>query len=275
MAKEYLESKYVEVTPSVELHYWEQGAGKPLVFIPGLTFSGEIFKAQIAHFSKAYRVIAIDPRGQGFSSKTADGNDYLTHGRDLHGLMTALDLHDAVLIGWSTGNLDAWSYVQQFGKDKLRGIVTIDMSPLPMSPDPTCWTEGSIEELSEVASQILSVPSGPRDFFSGYTTDIMIQRDVPAEELSYILDMSCRTPYWICKALFCDAMFCNFLETAQDLGANFPSLMFIAEHWADVAKPFVEEKLPGYDHHVMGGHLMFYEYPDTWNAVLEGFLDKL
>ena len=46
------------------------------------------------------------------------------------------------------GNLDTWSYVQQFGKDKLRGVVTIDMSPLPLSPDQKWWTEGTIEELS-------------------------------------------------------------------------------------------------------------------------------
>ena len=45
MAKDRLESKYVTVSPGVELHFWEKGEGKPLVFIPGLTFSGEIFKA--------------------------------------------------------------------------------------------------------------------------------------------------------------------------------------------------------------------------------------
>jgi len=54
-----------------------------------------------------------------------------------------------------------------------------------------------------------------------------------------------------------------------------PSLMFIAEHWQDIAKPFVEEQLPGYDTFVMGGHLMFYEYPEKWNNVLESFLNKL
>ena len=54
-----------------------------------------------------------------------------------------------------------------------------------------------------------------------------------------------------------------------------PSLMFIAEHWQDIAKPFVEAQLPGYDTYVMGGHLMFYEYPEKWNHVLEDFLNKL
>lgn len=51
--------------------------------------------------------------------------------------------------------------------------------------------------------------------------------------------------------------------------------MFIAEHWQGIAKPFVEAQLPGYDTYVMGGHLMFYEYPEKWNRVLEDFLNKL
>ena len=73
-----------------------------MVFIPGLTFSGEIFKNQLEYFSSEYRVIAIDPRGQGYSAKTVDGNDYLTHGRDVAGLIDALGLKDIVLIGWRT-----------------------------------------------------------------------------------------------------------------------------------------------------------------------------
>ena len=42
-----------------------------------------------------------------------------------------------------------------------------------------------------------------------------------------------------------------------------------------IAKPFVEAQLPGYNTYVMGGHLMFYEYPEKWNHVLEDFLNKL
>ena len=53
--------------------------------------------------------------------------------------------------------------MQQFGKDKLRGVVTIDMSPLPLSPDPKWWTEGTIEELSQVATQVLTSSEGCRE----------------------------------------------------------------------------------------------------------------
>ena len=59
------------------------------------------------------------------------------------------------------------------------------------------------------------------------------------------------------------------------MGKNLPCMMFIAEHWQDVARPFVETQLPGYRTCVMGGHLMFYEYPEKWNAELEAFLSTL
>ena len=272
MAMDRIESRFITVAPNVELHYLEKGMGQPIVFIPGLTFSGEIFTAQLEHFSKAYRAIAVDPRGQGFSAKPVDGNDYQTHGRDLAALIDGLGLRDVVLVGWSTGNLDAWSYVEQFGTEKLAAVVTIDMSPLPLSPDPTWWTEGTMEELSEAATRVLNSPEGTRAFFSDYAKGIMIQHEMEPAELEYILDMSARTPYWVCKALFCDAIFSNYLPTAKALGAGFPSLMFIAEHWAGVAKPFVEREMPGCETFVMGGHLMFFEYPDKWNAALEDFL---
>jgi len=70
-----------------------------------------------------------------------------------------------VLVGWSTGNLEVWSYIQQFGREKVKAAVTIDMSPLPLSPDPKWWTEGTMEELSEVATQVMISPEGVRGFF--------------------------------------------------------------------------------------------------------------
>lgn len=275
MAKERIESKYVTVAPDVELHYLEKGEGKPMIFIPGLTFAGEIFKAQLEYFSKDYRVIAIDPRGQGLSTKTVHGNDYLTHGKDVAALMDALGLDEIVLVGWSTGNLEVWSYIQQFGKEKVKAAITIDMSPLPLSPDPLWWTEGTMEELSAVATQVMISPEGTRDFFSEYATGIMIQHEMEPAELEYLLDISGKTPYWICSALFANAIFSNYFDTAKLVGESVPSLMFIAEHWADVAKPFVEKNFPGTETFVMGGHLMFYEYPERWNQVLEEFLNRI
>lgn len=105
----------------------------------------------------------------------------------------------------------------------------------------------------QVVTQVLTSSEGCREFFSEYATGVMIQHKMEPDELEYLLDISGRTPYWICRQLFCDAVFSNYLEIAKD----------------------VEAHLPGYDTYVMGGHLMFYEYPEKWNRVLEDFLNKL
>lgn len=40
-------------------------------------------------------------------------------------------------------------------------------------------------------------------------------------------------------------------------------------------KPFMVTLLTGCGTYVMGGRLMFYEYPEKWNAMLEEFLNRL
>ena len=142
-----------------------------------------------------------------------------------------------------------------------------------------CVMLGSIIHNAAVVQELEALGARTVDDVSqiqpGETVTIHMAWIVNEDELEYLLDISGRTPYWICRQLFCDAVFSNYLETAKDVGATMPSLMFIAEHWQDIAKPFVEAQLPGYDTYVMGGHLMFYEYPEKWNRVLEDFLNKL
>lgn len=98
-------------------------------------------------------------------------------------------------------------------------------------------------------------------FWDEYLTQAMMQRGLGADEYEHLMDISRRTPYWIARQLFCDAIFCNYLEVAKAAEKTVPTLMYIAEHWADVAEPFCREQFPEAPTYVMGGHLMTYEYP--------------
>jgi non-heme chloroperoxidase len=53
--------------------------------------------------SNGYRAVAHDRRGGGRSGQPWNGNDLDTYADDLAELIEALDLHDAVLVGHSTG----------------------------------------------------------------------------------------------------------------------------------------------------------------------------
>ncbi|HMQ32175.1 MAG TPA: alpha/beta hydrolase [Chloroflexaceae bacterium] len=149
---------YLEVARGVELYYEEHGAGTPLVVVPGWTFTTEVFQHQVAHFAQSHRVIVVDPRSQGRSSKSAHGNDYATHGADLARLFAALELRDAVLVGWSTGTLDALGYVQQAGTGALRALVGIDMSPKPLAVSGEDWVEGPLDEIAGAWRAFLRSP---------------------------------------------------------------------------------------------------------------------
>lgn len=266
---------YLEVAPGVELYYEEYGSGAPIVFVPGWTFTTEVFAHQVEHFAQTHRVILVDPRGQGRSSKGFQGNDYGAHGADLVKLFGALGLSDAVLVGWSTGTLDVLSYVQQAGTDALKGVVGIDMSPKPLSVNADDWVEGPLDEIAGAFRTFLRSPQGQRDFIAYYATEVMVQRELTPAELDWIIRMSLTTPYPIASALFADAMFCDFSAELTSLSEARPTMYVIAEHWADTAVGFLGRGFPKVKTSVFGGHMMFWEHSDRFNAAVREFIAQL
>ena len=86
------------------IYYKDWGKGQPVVFCHGWPLTADAWDAQMLFLGrKGYRVIAHDRRGNGRSSQPWDGNNMDTYADDLAELMNALDLHDAVLVGHSTG----------------------------------------------------------------------------------------------------------------------------------------------------------------------------
>ena len=109
---------------SVELHYEDHGAGKPVVLIHGWPLSARSWEAQIPSLiSAGYRVIAYDRRGFGQSSQPWNGYDYDTFASDLNALMTHLDLKDATLVGFSMGGGEVARYISTYGADRVAKAV--------------------------------------------------------------------------------------------------------------------------------------------------------
>lgn len=48
---------------------------------------------------------------------------------DLRDLLCALDLQDATLLGWSLGCPVIWSYLELFGRDRVRDVVLVEQTP--------------------------------------------------------------------------------------------------------------------------------------------------
>ena len=86
-----------------ELYYEEHGSGFPVIAVAGLGGVGAYWKPQIEPFAKSYRLILHDHRGTGGSSKSKIKYSLEQMARDTLGLMDALKIDKAHLLGHSTG----------------------------------------------------------------------------------------------------------------------------------------------------------------------------
>jgi len=97
-----------------------------ILFVPGWMAPGWIWERQLAHFARDYRVVAIDPRSQGESSKPTEGHHPAARARDIKRVVDRLALAPVVLVASTIAVSEAASYVAQFGTDTLAGLVLVN-----------------------------------------------------------------------------------------------------------------------------------------------------
>jgi pimeloyl-ACP methyl ester carboxylesterase len=96
------DSRFVKVN-GITLHYKESGAGDTLLLLHGNMESLRSFSKQIPELSKKYFVIAVDSRGQGYSSEDGTRMTYELMADDMIAFMNAKGIRRAHVLGWSDG----------------------------------------------------------------------------------------------------------------------------------------------------------------------------
>jgi non-heme chloroperoxidase len=100
--------------------------GVSILFVPGWTMPAWIYQKQLDGLSKTRRVVAMDPRSQGESTRTTEGLYPAQMARDIHSVIEQLHLAPVVIVGWSMGVVETMAYVDQFGTGGVSGLVLID-----------------------------------------------------------------------------------------------------------------------------------------------------
>ncbi|MEY8097105.1 alpha/beta fold hydrolase [Falsihalocynthiibacter sp. S25ZX9] len=111
------------------LNYMDQGAGLPVICLPGLTRNAQDFDYLVPHFPNI-RIIRPDYRGRG-KSDWADPTTYTVpvEAGDILALMDYLDLEKAALLGTSRGGLIAMGLARA-AKNRLLGVCLNDIGPV-------------------------------------------------------------------------------------------------------------------------------------------------
>jgi non-heme chloroperoxidase len=116
----------IAMKDGTQIYYKDWGSGQPVVFSHGWPLCSDSWESQMLHVaSNGCRAIAHDRRGHGRSGQPWGGNDMDTYADDLAALLTALDVKNAVLVGFSTGGGEVARYIGRHGTSRVAKAVLV------------------------------------------------------------------------------------------------------------------------------------------------------
>jgi non-heme chloroperoxidase len=266
---------FATTSAGVRIHYLQSGdasSSRAIILIPGWRLPAYLWNEQLTKFAQTNRIIAIDPRSQGVSTKTTDGNTPESRARDLHEVLAQLKISKSVLVGWSQGAQDVSAYLQQFGTDSVAGIVLVD-SPVSYGP-------AEVEIHKEFSKAILSNVSiyanHPQEFSEGMVQSLF-KRPHPDLDLPSIVKSTLQTPTNTGIAMLISDIF--GADRRPPLARLDKPALVVASGSSpllDVQKEMAAST-PGAKLVVIDGtaHAVFVDDPAAFDAALQSFLESL
>jgi pimeloyl-ACP methyl ester carboxylesterase len=270
-----IRERKVDVGDSVSLRVIEAGqagSGPTLVFVPGWSTGADVWRRQIDVFSKTHRVIAVDPRSQGESSKTTTGNMPETRAQDLHTLLEHVGLRRPVLIGWSQGVQDVAAYVERYGTKDLMGIVLVDAAVAD-------GADGIVARPQETAAQfkMFSVYQAHQPEYLRGMMAAIISKPQPEGAIDRYVATGMKTPPTIGVGMLVADLF-GVNRTAALKKIDCPTLIIASAKSDELARQQAgANQIPHarFEKVEDAAHCVFLDQPERFNELLEGFLKEI
>lgn len=116
----------------VKIHVRVGGKGPAVVMLHGFGDTGDMWAPLAADLAKDHTVVVPDLRGLGLSSIPEKGYDKKTQAGDVRGVLAALGIENAVIIGHDIGTMVAFAYASRYPQLTDR-LVVMD-APVPGIP---------------------------------------------------------------------------------------------------------------------------------------------
>ena len=116
-------------TNGATLHVRIGGQGQPVLLLHGYGETGDMWAPLAVELAPERTVIAPDLRGMSLSSRPESGYDKKTQGRDIAGLLDALQIDKADLVTHDIGNMVGYAFAAQY-PERVTRFVIMD-APLP------------------------------------------------------------------------------------------------------------------------------------------------
>jgi non-heme chloroperoxidase len=254
------------------IHCWVSGpkesALSSILFVPGYLMPAEIFEFQIRNFKKNRRVVAMDPRSQGNSTRVGFGHYPARRGRDIQAVMDQLQLTNVVLVGWSLAASEILSLCEQNPPKGARALALIDGDlSYQVSKEESA---GEISFLKYAASSMRANRlAGLRAFVQS-----LYSKPPPAEHLERVVQAVQSTTEDTGLALLVGRI--GFQARLDQI--NLPTLIVLSGKNPKREKIALEAKqLKSAEIHVFedAGHALFVDQVEKFNSLLESFLARI
>ncbi len=123
---------------SIEMNVTEQGEGEPVLLLHGFPELAHSWRHQLPALAAAgYRAIASDMRGFGGTTapEAVEAYDILALAGDVVGLLDALDIESAVVVGHDWGADVAWK-TALVHPSRVRAVAGLSVPFIPRAPGP-------------------------------------------------------------------------------------------------------------------------------------------
>ncbi len=264
-----------ETIGDLDIYYHIQGKGVPLVMIQGVTMDCSYWINQIPVLSEKYRLIVLDNRGVGLSGTTEPPYTTEQMADDLAGLLTALEIPNAHILGFALGGCVAQHLALKYPV-RVKSLILAASAACPAVEAPRAMYIGS--RLQKLADMGIDAETRTSILVPWVLTPKFF--DDPLNVKMVVKLTQAVTRHQTIKGLAgqIDAGLSH--DTRKLLGdIKAPTLVLVAKD--DLILPVdISERLtagiPGTELKILprGGHLAFYEEPDLFNQAVMDFIDK-
>ncbi len=141
--------QHFTASDGARIAYEDEGSGRPLVLLHGLMAHAGFFEHQRA-LAGDFRLVRIDLRGHGGSSEGGETATVEQLAKDVAALVKALEIGDAIGVGWSLGAAVLWHILTGPEASRFAAAVIVDMTPCVLNEDG--WDLGLTREVCDFRS---------------------------------------------------------------------------------------------------------------------------
>ncbi len=129
-----------EMIEGLRLHYIIGGEGPPLLLIPGWPQTWYIWRYILPTLAKKYRVIAVELRGMGYSTRPENGYDTGTMAKDLQQLMHKIGISKYGVIGHDIGMWVAYALAADY-PNEVSSLTVLEANLPGIGVNPSLFME--------------------------------------------------------------------------------------------------------------------------------------